>query len=219
MLPTEAEALRRYLAKAGKLMVLLDPPIGANAAPLPNLEGILKEWGITLGNNVVVDVSGATNDPSIAVAATYPLHPITETFRTLTVYPLARGVDPVEGGTNGRVATTIVETSRGSWAESNLASLTATGRLDGRGEGDKPGPVSLGVGVSAPVQAAPPLPARPAARRRPKPASWSSATLSSPERLRRRAGQPEPVRERHQLARAAGEPHCHPARPRPPIGV
>ena len=81
ILPTEAEALRRYLAKAGKLMVMLDPPIGANAAPLPNLEGILKEWGITPGNNVVVDISGATNDPSIAVAATYPQHAITETFR------------------------------------------------------------------------------------------------------------------------------------------
>src|SRR5687768_4560434 len=80
ILPTEADALRRYLARAGKLMVMLDPPIGANAAPMPNLEGILKEWGITPGNNVVVDISGATNDPSIAVAATYPMHAITERF-------------------------------------------------------------------------------------------------------------------------------------------
>src|SRR5919106_358272 len=103
ILPAEAEALTRYLAKAGKLMVMLDPPIGANAAPLPNLEAILKEWGITPGRNVVVDVSGATNDPSIAVAATYPLHAITERFATLTIYPLARGIDSIEGGTDGRV--------------------------------------------------------------------------------------------------------------------
>jgi len=156
ILPTEADALRRYLAKAGKLMVMLDPPIGANAAPLPNLEAILKEWGITPGNNVVVDISGATNDPSIAVAATYPQHPVTETFRTITVYPLARSIDAIEGGTNGRVPQRIVETTRGSWAESNLASLSGDAGVSmDEKSGDKPGPIALAVAVSAPVEGAP----------------------------------------------------------------
>ncbi len=63
LLDTEAEAIRRYLARAGKLMVMVDPLLGPQAVPLPNLEGIVKEWGVTLGNNVVVDLSGATNDP------------------------------------------------------------------------------------------------------------------------------------------------------------
>ena len=153
ILPAEADALRRYLARAGKLMVMLDPPIGANAAPVPNLEAILKEWGVTPGNNVVVDISGATNDPSIAVAATYPMHAITERFSTLTIYPLARGIEPIEGGTNGRVAQRIVETTRGSWAESNLASLSGdSGVSMDEASGDKPGPVALGVAVSAPVE-------------------------------------------------------------------
>ena len=153
ILPSEADALRRYLAKAGKMMVMLDPPVGANAAPLPNLEAILKEWGITAGNNVVVDISGATNDPSIAVAATYPQHAITETFRTITVYPLARSVEPIEGGTNGRVPQRIVETTRGSWAESNLASLSGDAGVSmDEGSGDKPGPVGLAVAVSAPAE-------------------------------------------------------------------
>lgn len=156
ILPTEADALRRYLAKAGKLLVMLDPPIGANAAPLPNLEAILKEWGITPGNNVVVDISGATNDPSIAVAATYPQHPVTETFRTITVYPLARSIDAIEGGTNGRVPQRIVETTRGSWAESNLASLSGDAGVSmDEKSGDKPGPIALAVAVSAPVEGAP----------------------------------------------------------------
>jgi ABC-type uncharacterized transport system involved in gliding motility auxiliary subunit len=155
ILPTEAEALRRYLARAGKLMVMLDPPIGGNAAPLPNLEAILKEWGITPGRNVVVDVSGATNDPSIAVAATYPLHAITERFATLTIYPLARSIEIVEGGVNGRVPQRIVETTRGSWAESNLGSLTGeSGVSMDEATGDQPGPVALAVAVSAPVEGA-----------------------------------------------------------------
>ena len=169
ILPTEAEALRRYLAKAGKLFVMLDPPIGANAAPMPNLEGILKEWGITPGRNVVVDISGATNDPSMAVAATYPQHAITETFRTITVYPLARGIEADEASTNGRVATKFVETTRGSWAEANLASLTGDAgvSMDEAG-GDKPGPVALAVAVSAPVQGAA-APSTPAPSEAPKP--------------------------------------------------
>lgn len=148
ILPAELEALRRYLARAGKLMVLVDPPIGGPPAQLPNLEALIKEWGITLGNNVVVDVSGATNEPSIAVAATYPLHAITENFSTLTIYPVARTVEPVTGGTNGRTPQTIVETSRASWAESNFASLSSGVQMDAEG-GDKAGPLSVGVAVSA----------------------------------------------------------------------
>jgi ABC-type uncharacterized transport system involved in gliding motility auxiliary subunit len=122
---------------------------------MPNLEGIISEWGITPGNNVVVDISGATNDPSIAVAATYPMHAITERFATLTIYPLARGIEPVEGGTNGRVAQRIVETTRGSWAESNLGSLSGDAGVSmDEASGDKPGPIALGVAVSAPAEGA-----------------------------------------------------------------
>jgi len=129
-------------------MVLLDPPIGEQPKQLPNLEALLKEWGVTLGNNVIVDVSGATNEPSIAVAATYPLHAITEQFATLTIYPVARTVESAAGGP--RSPTTIVETSRASWAESNFASLATGVELDAEG-GDKAGPLPVAVAVSAPV--------------------------------------------------------------------
>ena len=170
VLPAEAEALRRYLARAGKLMVLLDPAIGPQAVPLPNLEAIIKEWGINPGNNVVVDVSGATNEPSIAVAATYPPHAITERFATLTVYPLARAIEPVPGGTTGRIAQAIVETSPQSWAESNLASLTSdTGVAMDETSGDKPGPIPLGAAVSAPAEAPAEPQSAPAPSDAPKP--------------------------------------------------
>jgi ABC-type uncharacterized transport system involved in gliding motility auxiliary subunit len=152
ILPAELEMLRKYLARAGKLMVLVDPPIGEQPRQLPNLEALIKEWGVTLGNNVVVDVSGATSEPSIAVAATYPLHAITEQFATLTIYPVARTVEPVSGGTNGRTPQTIVETSRASWAESNFASLATGVALDAEG-GDKAGPLSVAVAVSAAADA------------------------------------------------------------------
>lgn len=150
ILPAELDMLRAYLGRAGKLMVLIDPPIGGQSAQLPNLEALIKEWGVMLGTNVVVDVSGATNEPSIAVAATYPLHAITEQFATLTIYPVARTVEPVAGGT--RTPTTIVETSRASWAESNFASLSTGVALDAEA-GDKAGPLSVAVAVSAAADA------------------------------------------------------------------
>ena len=171
VLPAELEALRRYLGRAGKLMLLVDPGVGTQPAQLPNLEALIKEWGVTLGSNVVVDVSGATNEPSIAVAATYPQHAITDQFATLTIYPLARTVDPVQGGVNGRVPQTIVETSRGSWAESNLASLS-TGVEMNEASGDKQGPLSIGVVVSAAADgcaAEPSTPGAPATPAAPKP--------------------------------------------------
>lgn len=156
LLESEAEALRRYLARAGKLMVLVDPAIGAQARPLPNVEALVKEWGVELGNNIVVDVSGATNEPSIAVAASYPAHAITDRFTTLTIYPLARSAEPISGGAGGRVAQPIVETSQRSWAEADLATLTGERgvELDPK-SGDKPGPVTIGAAVSAPADTAP----------------------------------------------------------------
>jgi ABC-type uncharacterized transport system involved in gliding motility auxiliary subunit len=158
LLPEELEALKRYLSKAGKLMVLTDPAIAANGPGLPNVEVLLKEWSIQLGNNVVVDVSGATNEPSIAVAAGYPTHPITDRFATLTVYPLARSVEPAEGGASGRTAQPIVQTSQRSWAESDLATLTSEKGVAMEPEkGDKAGPVTIGMAVSAPSE--PPAPA------------------------------------------------------------
>ena len=171
VLPAELDMLRRYLARAGKLMLLLDPPIGAQPKQLSNLEGLIKEWGVTLGNNVIVDVSGATNEPSIAVAATYPLHAITEQFATLTIYPVARTVEPVSGGTNGRTPTTIVETSRASWAESNFASLSTGVAMDAEG-GDKAGPLSVAIAVAAPAGeegAKPPDPPATPSTNEPKP--------------------------------------------------
>lgn len=168
LLPAELEALRQYLGRAGKLMVLADPPVGGEGAQLPNLEALLNEWGVALGDNVVVDVSGATNEPSIAVAATYPMHAITERFATLTIYPLARTIEPIAGGTNGRVPQPIVETSGGSWAESNLASLTTGVQME-EGSGDKPGPLSLGVAVSAASESAPADAAASAGAEAPKP--------------------------------------------------
>ncbi len=153
-LEPELDMLRRYLDRGGKLMLLLDPPEGADATPLTGLIGLAREWGIDVGTNVVVDVSGVGQllgaGPSVPVVATYPSHPITDNFDLITAFPLARSVTPVEGGAAGRTARTFAETSERSWGETDLAAVfggTPVARDDDAG--DLPGPVSLAAAVSA----------------------------------------------------------------------
>jgi ABC-type uncharacterized transport system involved in gliding motility auxiliary subunit len=156
LLEAEVEAIKRYLARAGKLMVLVDPAVGGQGE-LPNVEALLKEWAISFGRNLVVDVSGMTAEPSMAVAIGYPSHPITERFDTLTIYPLARSIET--GGTGaggGRTAQPIVQTSPRSWAESNLKSLSEGVSMD-EASGDKPGPVTVAAAVSAAAEQPPAL--------------------------------------------------------------
>ena len=126
-LQPELDMVQRYLDKGGKLLLLIDPPDGPNAAPLTGLITLARNWGIDVGANVVVDVSSVGQllgaGPSVPVVATYPDHPITENFGLITAFPLARSVTPVEGGTNGRTAQAIATTSAQSWAETDLAAV------------------------------------------------------------------------------------------------
>ena len=152
----EVEMLKAYLGRGGKILFLLDPPDKADSAPLTNLSALLSEWAVELGNNVVVDVSGMGQlfgtDASVPVAAKYQQHPITDRFNLITAYPLARSVAPASGEANTRSAQTLVETSPSSWAETDIQRLTSSGQVARElDKGDKAGPVSLAVAVSAPA--------------------------------------------------------------------
>jgi ABC-type uncharacterized transport system involved in gliding motility auxiliary subunit len=172
-LQPEMDALRRYLHRGGKLLLMLDPPDAA-AQPTPNLMALAKEWGVEVGNNIVVDVSGVGQllgaGPSMPVAANYPGHPITERFNVLTAYPLARSVTPVAGGTDGRYAQTFVETSGDSWAESDLKALAGGTEVSlDENAGDKRGPIGIAAAVSVDAPEQPAAPEKPADGQEPPP--------------------------------------------------
>lgn len=162
-LPEEVGMLREYLQHGGRVLFLLDPPARPDAPPLTNLVALLREWAIEAGNDIVVDVSGRSDEPSVPVAMPpYPAHPALERFSLFTVYPVARSMTPVAGGVNGRTAQPIIETSPRSWAETDIKMLLTTGRLPAdAAKGDKTGPIPLGAAVSAaaPEAPAPPKPA------------------------------------------------------------
>src|SRR6185503_18989583 len=106
--PPEIEALKKYLDKAGKVLLEIDPPDKPDSPPLANLIALAHDWGVEVGNDVVVDVSGMGRligtDASVPLAASYPSHAITQRFNFLTAFPLSRSAAPVSGGVNGHVA-------------------------------------------------------------------------------------------------------------------
>lgn len=175
-LAPEIDMLEAYLARGGKVFFLLDPPEKPGAPDLTNVVGLIKEWGIEPGTNVVVDASGVGQmlgtGPEVPIAAKYNPHPITQGFDVLTAYALARSVTATQAGANNRFAQNLVETSDRSWAESDIKELMTSGRVARETEkGDIAGPISLGAAVSATVNAPADAAADPAAGDAPKPES------------------------------------------------
>ena len=86
-LPPEVDAAPRATCRrGGKLLLLIDPPDKADAPPLTNLIALAQEWGIEVGNDLVVDASGLGQligaDAAVPIAMpSNPPHAITSDFR------------------------------------------------------------------------------------------------------------------------------------------
>jgi ABC-type uncharacterized transport system involved in gliding motility auxiliary subunit len=163
----ELEMLKRYLARGGKILFMLDPTEPGGAGDLAGIKSLLKDWSIEVGDSVIFD----PRNKVIAIAATYQAHAITNRFRLFTVFPLARPVGPASGGTSGKFAQGLIETSPDSWGETDLKALNSGGEptkdLD---KGDKTGPLTLAAAVSSPAtESATPEPAKPQDPAKPAP--------------------------------------------------
>lgn len=153
-LDPEIGALRTYLSGGGRLLMMLDPVIGKQEQATPKLTALAQEWGVEYGNNVVLDLSGQSESPTLAVASPpYPSHPITDRFRQLTVFPLARSVKASATPPSDKTIEPLAETSPRGWAETDIPALsTGGGQLAMNADkGDLPGPVTMAVAVSTPA--------------------------------------------------------------------
>ncbi len=161
-LAPEVDALRAYLKRGGKLLLLLDPPEKPDSPPLTNLLALAHEWALEVGDNLIVDATGigqlaGIQSPVVPVALRYPSHPITENFNVMTAFPLARSVAPVSGGVEGHYAQSFIETGEAAWAVADVKKVLATGQIQPKPDkADKTGPISIGAAVSAPATEPPP---------------------------------------------------------------
>ena len=90
--PPEIDALKKYLEQGRQAAARCSiRRTRRTARRSTNLIALAHDWGIDVGNNIVVDASGMGRligtDASVPVAANYPSHPITERFNVLTAYP------------------------------------------------------------------------------------------------------------------------------------
>jgi ABC-type uncharacterized transport system involved in gliding motility auxiliary subunit len=140
-------ALGAYLRRGGRLLALVGPRIGGE-----KLAPFLAEWGVKIGGDVIIDREVRLFEgPRLGVvplSRTYGTHPITQGFRDFTVFPQTSSVEPAAEGKKGLSATSLVKTSESSWAEADVDGVFVRGvaNLD---DGDRKGPVSIAVAVTA----------------------------------------------------------------------
>jgi ABC-type uncharacterized transport system involved in gliding motility auxiliary subunit len=161
LLQPEVDAIRKYLDRGGKLMVMVEPALKKDTAPLPNLRALLGEWGFEIGDNIVIDtnpVGQLLGTGELAPVATrYPSHPITSNFRVLTAYPTARSVKAA-AGTSGRTPQPFIESSTVSWGETDLQGIYDQKPVEQDKDKDLAGPVPIAAAVNVTAPGAPAAP-------------------------------------------------------------
>jgi ABC-type uncharacterized transport system involved in gliding motility auxiliary subunit len=152
LLQGEIEVLRAYLNRGGKLLVTLEPSLQKNAAPMPLLTGLIAEWGIEVGNDLVLDISGRTTSAFFVAALTYPSHPITDDFGVGTVFPTVRSINPAAKPPEGKTVQPLVQSPEQAWAETDLAGVLAQKEPEMNADGgDRAGPITIAATVTASV--------------------------------------------------------------------
>jgi ABC-type uncharacterized transport system involved in gliding motility auxiliary subunit len=139
----EMEKIQSYLNRGGSLLLLLDPKPGVG------FDSFLLQYGIKVGDDVVIDASGAGRaigaGPEVPFIRNYGKTDITSKFTLPTFYPRARSLSPTENAPPGVQVFPMMQTSRSSWGETELGVGGGGARYD---EGkDIPGPITLAVEI------------------------------------------------------------------------
>ena len=146
--PQELQFITDFLNRGGGLLVLVDP------SPAPSFQSFLKDWGVQVDNDLVLDVSGVGRlmgaGPSIPLVRSYENHKITDRFKTMTFFPLTRSIEPEKSLPTGVTVDTLFKSDPNSWGETNLNSKDAS-YDPGK---DLKGPLSMAVAATKEVKAA-----------------------------------------------------------------
>lgn len=138
----EVKLLKAYVDGGGSLVVMENPILATEfgTSPDPLADYLTQDWGITLNNDVIIDLS--SQQPLYAVSASYNNHPITQnlTQNYIVIMPQARSISTkldVENVTT----TNLLLTSQNSWGEKNFTN--AQGSQIKMDPEDLPGPLTM----------------------------------------------------------------------------
>jgi ABC-type uncharacterized transport system involved in gliding motility auxiliary subunit len=154
--PEAISPIREFVQAGGKALIMVEPEF---KEAFPNLVGLLEEWNLEAGNDVVVDISDMGQLFGVSELAPlvidYPYHAITKDFRLMTLFAGARSLQAGEGSVEGVSAQDLGRTSPQAWAETTL---TLEGALEFEEETDRLGPISLVAAATIAGEAPEPSP-------------------------------------------------------------
>lgn len=129
--------LESYLAKGGSLMVFIGPTLN----PLDNLESLLVEWGIILGDEVVAEQEGYTGNNPVNIVPMYAPHEINQYFaekRIFLTMPSTRSLYINQDAGSAYDVRAVLTSTPGSYGKRGYQFDTPE-----REPGDAPGPFYL----------------------------------------------------------------------------
>ncbi|HET9177753.1 MAG TPA: Gldg family protein [Terriglobia bacterium] len=149
-LPPEIETISNYIKGGGRVLFMLDPGVR-----LPNLNKLLAGWGVTLRDDLVVDLNPVARlfgtTPVMPLIIKYGSNPIVEPLqRTATLFPLSRSME-ISKDAHGTPPEMLCQTSDDSFGvegfNPSMQQISSRPR-----PGDAKGPLTVAVSdtVSAP---------------------------------------------------------------------
>lgn len=137
-LPGEVKLIQDYLEQGGSLLWLCEPNGLHGLAPLA------EQLGITFPAGVVVDPSTQRLDtarPDFAIISEYNVHPITQNFDSVTLFPQASAIT-LQAHASWRSEAFLVTPPR-TWSEAGKLAE----KLEFNPENDTAGPLNIGVSL------------------------------------------------------------------------
>ena len=138
-LPGEVKVIEAYLQRGGNLLWLADPD------GLHGLDAVAEQLGVALAPGVIVDPTTqmfAINNPTFAIVGEYGMHPVTQNFDVLTIFPMAAGL--TLEARKGWQGDNFLTTTEKSWSETGVLA----GSISFDATKDIPGPLNIGVSVT-----------------------------------------------------------------------
>jgi len=144
--PKELEVINDFLNKGGGgLLLLVDP------SPAPSFSSFLKDWGVQVDDNLVVDISPMGQiigkGPGVPIVAEYETHAVTDRFNVMTFFPYTRSIQPLEDVPDGLTVETLFKSNPSSWGETIIDQ-----EVEYNPETDLEGPLSLAVALSKEIK-------------------------------------------------------------------
>lgn len=149
-LPPEIGAIKTYVENGGRVLFMVDPALKMGrqeTAENTDLLKLLQGWGVTVNNDLVLDMSGVGQlfglGPEVPLVSNYESQPIVRDMKgTATIFPLVRSLDTKSADKTS--VEKLFQTSDKSYATTRLNSPAI--EIDPKK--DKQGPFTLAAAGS-----------------------------------------------------------------------